>query len=176
MMKTNTKQILKITHVISWMIFIGLCVKAGAIAVSSGISLFVNPGAAADLHLRFDLSDLFNYGKEHYVMMVLLIVLLTVLKAVIFYFVIRIFKDLDINKPFSMSVAMHTRVISYIAFASGLIAMAANGYTEWLIGKGVSIEKDWAGTEWLFLAWIVFVVAMIFTRGVELQSEHELTI
>lgn len=175
-MKTNTKQILRITNVISWIIFVGLCVKAGAIAVTSGISLFVNPGAAADLHLRLDLSDLFNYGKEHYIMMVLLIILLTVLKAVIFYLVIRIFSDLDINKPFSRNVAMLTRVISYVAFASGLIAMAANGYTEWLIGKGVSLQKDWAGTEWLFVAGIVFVVAMIFTRGVELQSDHELTI
>lgn len=175
-MKTNTLQILQIVKVLSWIVFIGLCITAGAVAVSFAVSLFVNPGAAADLHQRLDLSDLYNFGQVHYIAFGLLIILLTVLKAVVFYLVIRIFKNLNINKPFSFEIAMLTRIISYVSFAAGLIAMAANGYTEWLIGKGVSMQKDWAGTEWLFLAGIIFVIAIIFTRGVELQSENELTI
>ncbi|NLJ43341.1 MAG: DUF2975 domain-containing protein [Bacteroidales bacterium] len=175
-MKANTKSILEIMNVVSWIVFIGLCVQAGAVAVSFAISLFVNPEAAQDLYQKLDLQDLYNFGTGHYLVIGLLKILLTVLKAVIFYLVIRIFKNLNINRPFSFEIAMLTRVISYVAFAAGLIAMAANGYTEWLIGQGVTMQKDWAGQEWLFLAGIIFVVAIIFTRGVELQSEHELTI
>ncbi|HOW10221.1 MAG TPA: DUF2975 domain-containing protein [Bacteroidales bacterium] len=175
-METNTLKILQIVKVLSWIVFIGLCITAGAVAVTFLISLFVNPAVAGDLYQKLDLSDLYSFGIGHYIAIGLLMILLTVLKAVIFYLVIRIFKNLDINKPFSFETAMLTRIISYVAFAAGLIAMAANGYTEWLIGQGVAMQKDWAGTEWLFLAGIIFVVAIIFTRGVELQSEHELTI
>jgi len=175
-MKTNTLQILRIVKVLSWIVFIGLCITAGAVAVSFAVSLFVNTAAAADLYQNLDLSDLYKFGIGHYIVIGSLIILLTILKAVIFYLVIRIFKNLNINKPFSFEIAMLTRIISYVAFAAGLLAMAANGYTEWLIGQGVSMQKDWAGTEWLFLAGIIFIVAIIFTRGVELQSENELTI
>ena len=175
-MKTSTKQILNIMNVISWIIFVGLCIEAGAIIVSFLVSMFVNPGAAADLHVRQDLSGLYDYGVLHYIIIVMMIILMTVLKAIIFYLVIKIFQKLSLVNPFSSAIAFHLKLISYVALVTGIFAMAANGYTEWLIGKGVSMQKDWAATEWLFMAGIIFIISLVFIRGVELQSENELTI
>jgi hypothetical protein len=50
----------------------------------------------------------------------------------------------------------------------------------WLAGKDIAL-KTFAlfvggGPEFLFLGAIVFVIAQVFKKGVEIQSENELTI
>jgi hypothetical protein len=53
-MKTN--QILQILKVASWIMFIGLCIKTGAMIISFFVSLFINPEGAKDLYMGMNLS------------------------------------------------------------------------------------------------------------------------
>ena len=41
--KITTQQILKVLQILSWIIFIGLCIEAGGITVNTFITLFINP-------------------------------------------------------------------------------------------------------------------------------------
>lgn len=43
--RITTNHILKVLLLITWIIFIGLCVEAGAIIVNTFITLFINPDA-----------------------------------------------------------------------------------------------------------------------------------
>jgi hypothetical protein len=59
-MKIATKQVLRILHVIAWIIFLGLCIKTGSILYSFFVSLFINTIAAKNIHMGLDLSDLYR--------------------------------------------------------------------------------------------------------------------
>ena len=179
-MKTKTKQILSVIHVIAWIIFLGLCIKTGAIIYSTFVSLYINPVGAQNLHLGLDLSGLYNFDKGHYVSLVLFIVLLSALKALIFYLLIKIFLKINFIHPFSTEVSVLISRIGYIALSVGIITMVANEYCDWLANRGVTFPDlaDYLGGagEFLLLGGTVFMIAQVFKRGIEIQSEIELTV
>lgn len=179
-MNTSAKQMLTILHVVCWVIFIGLMINAGAIAFSSGLSLFI-PEGAKHLYEGLDLSALKQFSIWHYTCIVSFLVVLPGLKAYLFYLVIRIFSKIDLDHPFSAPAAALILKISQVALGTGLLGIIADGYGRWLdkndLASVDTLRQYWSGsTEFLLLAGIIFVIAQIFQRGVELQSEHELTI
>ena len=174
----KTKQVLGIMKIISWIIFIGLCIKAGAIIISSFVSFFVNHEAASDLYLGLDLSNLFEFYSWYYISVLSLIITMALLKAYMFYLVISIFLKFDLNNPFTTNTAYLISKISYVALVTGLFAIISNDYIKWLTTHRVEtpIPLDFGSEDVLFMAGILFIVAYIFKHGVKIQSENELTI
>ncbi|HEX7755177.1 MAG TPA: DUF2975 domain-containing protein [Niabella sp.] len=175
-MKTNTKAIISVMHVICWIVYIGLCIQAGAILVVFLISLFGNAEIAKRLYDGINNYTLYRAGKEHYIFLMTLLVIVAALKAHLFYITIRIFMKINVVNPFSPQVAKLIVLISKVACIIGILSVLGNEYTEWLKQKGFEVTQQWNGSEFLFLAGIVFVIALIFKRGVELQHENELTV
>ncbi len=172
----KTKQVMGIMKVISWVIFIGLCIKAGAIMVSAFVSLFVNQEAAGDLYQGLSLSPLYDFSRGHYSAAVLLIIALLVLKAYLFYLAIKALTGISLDKPFSLNVADLISRISYVSLGTGVLAMLADAYSGWLAKGGVAFQYNWGSPEFLFMGGLIFIIALIFKRGVEIQAENELTI
>ena len=178
-MKATTKNILRVMHIVSWIIFIGMCIQTGAIAYSFIVSL-INTAGARNLYEGLDLSGLYSYNLRHYGVMVSFLILLSGLKAYMFYFIIKIFFKINFVHPFSTEVAALIRKISYVALGIGVLGIIANLYSEWLIKRGVelpNLQRHLGGAgEYLFLAATIFVIAQVFKRGIEIQSENELTV
>ncbi|MGC1205811.1 MAG: DUF2975 domain-containing protein [Flavobacteriaceae bacterium] len=172
----NTKQVLSVMKVVSWVIFIGLCINTGAIIISFLVSLFVNPEAASDLYINLNMSKLYEYNLWYYISMMSLIIALLALKAYIFFLVIKIFSKIHVNNPFSSNVAALVYKISYVALSIGVMSIIASSYKMWLVKKDFITPISFGSQEFLFMAGILFVVAFIFKRGVEIQNENELTI
>lgn len=176
-MKTKTETIFIITKILTWIVFIGLCIKTGSLIVSFFVSLFVNPEAAQDLYLGLDLSSIQEYDQWHYICSVSLLIFFTGLKAYLAYLVLKIFLKFNLEHPFSTEVANLINCIARTALSAGLFAIIMDGYGEWLANKDIlGISLDDGGTEFLFLAGIIFIIAQVFKKGVELQSENELTV
>ena len=179
-MKSETKGILKALHVISWIIFIGLCIQTGAILYSFIVSLATNSAGAKNLHLGLDLSDLYAYDRWQYVTVVSYIICLSALKAYLFYLAIKIFLKINFIHPFSTAISLLISKIGKVAIGIGLLSLVAIGYTKWLMKKGVVFPDmhDYLGGagEFLMLGAIIFIIAQIFKRGIEIQSENELTV
>lgn len=174
-MKTNTTQILSIMKVISWIAFIGLLIQAGALLTSYIISL-LNPLAATDLYTVIDLSKLYEWSKWQYTIAISYRVALILLKAYMAYLVIQIFSKINLNHPFSDGIANLISKISHIALGAGLVAMIAQGHTKWLHKMDLSVIENWGSSQFLFFAGIIYIIAQIFKKGIELQRETELTI
>jgi hypothetical protein len=172
----TTKQVLEILKVVAWIIFIGLCIKTGAMVISVFISLFVNSKAAKDLYSGLDLSQIYALGLWHYVIMVFLIVIVSGLKAFLFYQVAKITSKINITHPFSVEVERVISKMSEIALQIGIISIITHVYSKWLLKQNIHFTFEGESTEFLFLAGILFVIAVIFKRGIELQSENDLTI
>lgn len=179
-MESKSKNLLYIFNLLSWLIFIGICIKTGAILISFIVSLFVNPDGASDLYLGLNLSELYNYSIGHYVSIVSILILLWGLKAYIFYIIIKIFSKINYAHPFSTGVNRLISTISYVALGVGIIAMITNNYSDWVSTKGVALDNlgDYlsGGPEFLFMSIIIFFIAQVFKRGIEIQSENSLTI
>ncbi len=175
-MTAKTLVILKTMNVLFWVIFIGLCIKTGAILVSFSVSLFVNPAGANNLYLGLDLSDLFTFDKMHYVSIVSSIILINGLKAYIAYLVVRIFFKFTLTSPFEANITSLISEISYVALATGILAIVASGYSDWLAKKGIPIPQDWGSGEILFFAGVIYIIAQVFSKGKEIQTENDLTV
>ncbi|MCG7860416.1 DUF2975 domain-containing protein, partial [Flavihumibacter sediminis] len=70
---------------------------------------------------------------------------------------------------------------SYVSFGIGLFANWGTRYTDWLEQQGISMpEIQYMGLGgadvWLFMGVVLFVIALIFKRGIEIQTENDLTV
>ena len=71
--------------------------------------------------------------------------------------------------------------VSYLSLGIGLFSNWGVNYTGWLVGQGVEMPdirhlRLGGADVWLFMGVTLFVIANIFKRGIEIQSENELTI
>ncbi|MBL0355608.1 MAG: DUF2975 domain-containing protein [Chitinophagaceae bacterium] len=175
-MATRTSVILKTMNVIFWIIFIGLCIKTGTILYSYFVSMAINSIASQNLNMGLNLSELYNYDIIHYSTIVIMLIVLTGLKAYIGYWVVKISLELKIEKPFSEVIKNIIIKISRIALSAGLLAIVAQAYSEWLMKKHVAVPVSWAYGEILFFAGVIYFIAQVFKKGTEIQTENELTV
>ncbi|MGO3184044.1 MAG: DUF2975 domain-containing protein [Aequorivita sp.] len=173
----KTTDIMKLTNIIFWLIFIGLCIKTGAILISFLVSILGNPEAAKDLYFGLDLFDLYKSNLNQYINVASFIFVLSGMKAYIAYLAVRLFMKFDLNNPFNKSVVDFISKISYYALSIGIVSLVADQYNDRLIKRGAETSHiNWGAQEFLFFAGIIYILALVFKRGVEIQKENELTI
>lgn len=173
---TTNSIILKVMNVLFWIAFIGLCIKTGSILTSFIISHLINSEGAKNLYLGLNLFDLYSYDKLHYTLTVSLLLLLTGLKAYIAYLVVKFFLKFKLSKPFGNDLTDLFLKISYTALGTGILAIIASGYSKWVSKKGISIPIDWSGNEILFFAGVIYLLALVYKKGTDLQMENDLTV
>ena len=182
--KITTNQILKVLQILSWLIFIGLCIEAGGIAVNTIITLFINPLGVENFWKGADyLSPLYKFDHGHFFVITLTMIIVAVLKAIMFYLIVKLFTDkkLNISQPFSIGLRRFILNLSYLALGIGLFYHSGFKYSEWLTKQGFKSADlqslDISGADvWLFMAVILFVIVQIVKRGIEIQNENDLTI
>jgi len=181
-MKISTQLMLKILYVISWIIFIGVCIEAGSFIVNAFFAL-VNPMVVKYLWHEVDLSNLFKYDHGYFFVVTLIIGIVSVMKAWLFYLIIKILheKKLNMAQPFSKEAGRFIFRISYVALLIGLFSWRGVEYAEWLVKQGVKMPdiqylRLGGADVWLFMSVTLFVIAHIFKRGIEIQTENELTV
>lgn len=178
----STKQILGVLLVLAWLIFIGICIEAGGYITNAFFAL-ANPGIVPRLWRQVDLSDLFRYNHSYFFVVTLLVSLVSVTKAWLFFLIIRLLhnKKVSIAQPFSKGVQRFIVYLSYVSLLIGLFSVYGLRYVAWLATQGIKMPDTQdlhfgGGDVWLFMAVILFVIAQIFKRGIEIQTENELTI
>lgn len=177
--KINTQQILKFLHILSWILFLGLCVEAGSFIFNAIFTLAYNPNGAG----YFGLTNLYEYDYGYFLVALLVLSIPAIMKAILFYLIVIILQNnkLDITQPFNKEMGRFMFNVCYLAFGIGLFSFCSINYTEWLTQQGVEMPEiehlhiDGADV-WLFMSVIFYVIAQIFKRGIEIQSENELTI
>lgn len=181
--KISTRQMLNILQVIAWIIFIGLCIEAGGIIFNAIFTGVLEPEAANKMWQEIDLSNLYAFDHGYFFVITFLISIVTVMKAVLFYRIIKILHSnrLDLAKPFSREVGRFIFMVSYLAVGIGLFSIWSVNYADWLIKKGVKMPdlrylRIGGADVWLFMGVTLFVIAQIFKQGIEIQSENDLTV
>jgi hypothetical protein len=176
----QSKTILQVMHVLFWITGIGACIKAGALLFTFIMSLTWNPQAASDLYLGLNLSALQAQDPFHYVAIGCSLVGLLVCQALIFYFILLIFKRLDLANPFDQIIGQYIKKMSLLSLVVGVWSKLMVGVTKKLEASGIQLPGIDAhiglGDAFLFFAAILFFISVLFARGIELQDENTLTI
>jgi hypothetical protein len=177
--KISTTQMLKILHVLSWILFIGVCIEAGSFIFNAFFTLLINPNNAS----YFNLSDLYKYDAGYFFVVLLIMSIAGVMKAFMFYLIVKILhgKKLNMSQPFNKEMGRFIFNVSYLALGIGLFSYWGVNYAKWLVNQGVKMPdiqylRLGGADVWIFMGVILLVIAQIFKRGIEIQSENELTI
>jgi hypothetical protein len=182
-MKISTEQTLRILNLLAWIIFVGVSIEAGGFIFSTFYTLEINPINAHRSWPGLDLSGIYDYGRGYFLAEMSIISLVSLMRAVLFYMIVDVLqnKKLDIAHPFSKNIGRFLFRISYLSLAIGLFSWSGAEYTMWLVSKGVKVPdlqylRLGGADVWLFMGVTIFVIAQIFKRGIEIQTENELTV
>lgn len=181
--KISTKTISKILEAFSWIIFILLCIEAGGIIFNAFYTLAINPEGANNFWMKANLSSLYQFDKIHFSTLVFIMILVSVSKAIIFYLIVKILHDkkLNLSQPFNLYVKKFIQNTAYLTIGIGIFSFKASKDIEWYISKGITMPdiqslKVGGADVWIFMGIVLFVVAQIFKKGIEIQLENELTV
>lgn len=180
--KITSRQTLNVLLIISWILFAGLGIEAGAFLVNAVFAI-ARPDLIPYLWKEVDLSELFKYDHGHFFVITLIIGITSVLKAWLFFLIIRILhnKDLNLAQPFNKTVRRFIFNLSGVTLLISFFSSYGIDYAAWLTKQGVKMpdtsDLSLGGADvWFFMAIVLFIIAQIFKRGIEIQSENELTI
>jgi hypothetical protein len=178
MSKTNNF-VFKALTIVAWVIFVGLCIEAGGLIVNFIFSIY-NPQFVHNLYQKLDLSEMYERSKWAFYSMYSFVLVISILKAVLFYKVILLVTKIDLAKPFNNLASKQILQISYYTFSIGLISHIAKQTAKNLMHHGYAtnnLNEFWADSEaFIIMAAIIYIIAQIFKKGIEIQNENELTI
>lgn len=182
-MSAKTNFTFKLLNVVSWILFIGLCIEAGGFLFNTLFTLLYEPAGASKFWREVNLSALYYYNQSFYVTETALLIIVAILKAVMFYSIVHIFhnKKLNLAKPFNEKIGRFISNLAYLSIGIGLFCFWGAKFTQSLMSQGLSMPDlehlRFSGADvWLFMGVILLVFANIFKKGVELQIENELTV
>jgi hypothetical protein len=165
--------------IIAWIIFVGLCIDAGGLIVNFFFSLY-KPEFVQNLYLKLDLSEMYERSKWAFFSMYSFMLVIAILKAVLFYAVIILVSKINLSKPFSSFVSEQITQISYYTFFIGILSYVARQTAKNLQHRGFEIDslnQFWADSQaFILMAAVIYVIATIFSKGVEIQNENDLTV
>jgi hypothetical protein len=75
-----------------------------------------------------------------------------------------------------MEVARRLEKISFVALGTWVVTLLSNVYSSLLMKITGKLYGTWLSTEFIFMVGLLFIIATVFKRGVEIQSENELTV
>lgn len=178
MSKTNNF-VFTILKIVAWIIFVGLSIEAGGLIVNFIFSL-TNPEFVGNLYQKLDLSDLYERSQWAFYSMYSFILSIAILKAVLFYYVVMLVSKIDLLNPFSSFVSRQITQISYFTLTIGLLSSLAQQSAKNLLHRGFNtdnLNQFWADSQaFILMAAVVYIIAIIFKKGVAIQNEIDLTV
>lgn len=178
-MSQQNELIFKGLKIVAWIIFVGLCIEAGGLIVNFFFSIF-QPEFVPNLYQKLDLSEMYERSARAFFSIYSFILVISVLKAYLFYLVIKLVTKINLSKPFNTFVSKQILQISYYTFSIGLLSYIARQTARNMQHRGYTIDtlnQFWADSQaFILMAAVIYVIAIIFSKGVEYQEELEETV
>ena len=178
MAKTNNFVFIGL-HIVAWLIFVGLSIEAGGLLVNFFFSLY-KPEFVQNLYQKLDLIEMYEDSKWAFFGIYSFILSISILKACLFYIVIMLMHKIDLSKPFNTFVSGQISQISYFTLSIGLLSYIARQLAKNLMHHGFvpdSLNQFWADSQaFILMGAVIYIIATIFKKGVDIQNENDLTV
>lgn len=178
-MSKTTNFVFWALYAVAWLIFVGLSIEAGGLLVNFYFSIY-KPEIIPNLYQKLDLIQMYQDSKMAFFGIYSFILIIAILKAYLFYIVIRLMHKMDRLKPFNNFVSRQISLISYFTLTIGLLSFIARQLVKNLMHHGFvpdTINQFWVDSEaFIMMSAIIYIIATIFKKGVEIQNENDLTV
>jgi len=178
-MSSTNNFVFKSLHVVAWIIFVGLCIEAGGLLVNFFFSLH-NPALVQNLYQKLDMMPIFKESKGVFFGLYGFVLSIAMLKVLLFYILVMLMHKMDLQKPFTSFVAKQISRISYFTLLIGLLGYVAGKTTLHLNKRGFltnHLDQFWTDSQaFILMGAVVYIIALIFKKGVEIQNENDLTV
>ena len=166
-------------YIVAWLIFVGLSIEAGGLIVNFFFSLY-KPEFVQNLYEKLDLSEIYNSSRSAFFGIYSFILTISILKAFLFYIVIRLMQKMDLSKPFNTFVAKQILLISYFTLSIGILSHIARQIVKSLMHHGFvpdNLNQFWADSgAFILMGGVIYIIAIIFKKGIDIQNENDLTV
>ncbi len=166
-------------YAVAWLIFVGLSIEAGGLIVNFFFSLF-KPELIPNLYQKVDLTEMYKDSRLSFFGIYSFILTISILKAWLFYIVIRLMHKMNLSKPFDNFVAKQISNLSYFTLIIGVLSYIARQLTKNLMHYGYeteSLNRFWSDSQaFILMGAVVYIIATIFKKGVDIQNENDLTV
>jgi hypothetical protein len=133
-------------------------------------------GSIKKFHNGIDFSKIWQIDTATFNVLILFIVLVNILKINLFSAAIKILKKIDLQNPFEQDFIPLFKRISLLAFIIGFSSILVKGYIEIFVSNDLLLSTQIGESSYLWFAAIVYIAAMVYERGISIQSENDLTI
>lgn len=178
MSKTNNFVFI-VLHVIAWIIFVGLAIEASGLIVNFFFSLY-KPEVVQNLYQKLDLIPILKDNEWIFYLLYSFILSISLLKVFLFYILVMLMHKMDLQKPFNTFVATQFSRISYFTLSIGFLGYIAGQATKHLNHYGYAtshLDQFWSDSQaFILMGAVVYIIATIFKKGVEIQTENDLTV
>lgn len=178
-MSKTTNFVFWALYAFAWLIFVGLSIEAGGVLVNFFFSIY-KPEFIPNLYQKLDLIQMYQDSKMAFFGIYSFILIIAILKAYLFYIVIRLMHKMDLKKPFSTFVAKQISQISYFTLSIGFLSYIARQLVKNLTHHGFvpdNLSLFWIDSQaFILMGAVIYIIATIFSKGVELQNENDLTV
>ena len=166
-------------YIVAWLIFVGLSIEAGGLIVNFFFSLY-KPDFVQNLYQKLDLTEMYKDSRLVFFGIYSFILTISILKACLFYTVIRLMHKMDLSKPFNTFVARQISQISYYTLSIGLLSYIARQFATNLMHHGFvtdNLAQFWPDSQaFILMGAVIYIIATIFKKGVDIQNENDLTV
>ncbi len=166
-------------YIIAWLIFVGLSIEAGGLLVNFFFSLY-KPEFVQHLYQKLDLLQMYKDSRLAFFGTYSFILIIAILKACLFYIVIRLMHKMDLLKPFNSFVSKQISRMSYYTLLIGLLSYIARQLVKSLVHYGFvpdNVNQFWADSQaFILMGAVIYIIATIFKKGVDIQNENDLTV
>jgi len=166
-------------YIVAWLIFVGLSIESGGLIVNFFFHLY-EPELVKNLYQKLDLIQMYKDSSLTFFGIYSFILIISILKAYLFYIVIMLMHKMDLKKPFSTFVARKILQVSYYTLSIGLLSYIARQLVKNLMHHGFipdNLNQFWADSQaFILMGAVVYIIAIIFKKGVDIQNENDLTV
>lgn len=166
-------------HIVAWVIFVGLCIEAGGLIVNFFFSLY-KPEFVQNLYQKLDLTEMYKNSKVFFYGIYSFILSISILKAYLFYIVIMLMHKMDLTNPFNSFVSRQIYQMSYFTLSIGLLSYIGRQVTANLVHHDFvpnNLNQFWTDSQaFILMGAVIYIIATIFKKGVDIQTENDLTV
>ena len=87
---------------------------------------------------------------------------------------------MDLSKPFNTFVAKQILLISYFTLSIGILSHIARQIVKSLMHHGFvpdNLNQFWADSgAFILMGGVIYTIAIIFKKGIDIQNENDLTV
>lgn len=133
-------------------------------------------GSIKKFYGGIDFTKIWQVDQFAFNILLLFAIVISTLKISLFRTAIKLLKKINVQNPFEDDHTFLLKRVCIIALFIGLISIVLKLYIEIAVSNELVLSTQMGDSSFVWFAAIVYIVTLIYQKGILLRSESELTI